>query len=156
MFREIKKSGSTMESEESLEILKNGVYGVLSTVGEDGYAYGVPLNYIYDGSSVFFHCGFNGHKIDNLHFDDKVSFCVVGNNEIAPSILSMRYKSVIVFGRANEAQGEEKREALKLFIEKYTPQFRSKGMEHIENSIDGTCVYKIKVEHISGKSRHFK
>lgn len=29
-------------------ILENAEYGVLSTVGSDGFPYGVPLNFAYD------------------------------------------------------------------------------------------------------------
>ena len=34
--------------------------------GEDGYAYGVPLNYVYVDNSIYFHCAKEGHKLDNI------------------------------------------------------------------------------------------
>ena len=33
-------------------ILENAEYGVLSTAGSDGFPYGVPLNFAYDGKKM--------------------------------------------------------------------------------------------------------
>lgn len=39
--------------EDILRILKENVYGVLSTISEDGWPYGVPVSYVYeDGKST--------------------------------------------------------------------------------------------------------
>lgn len=34
--------------EDILRILKENVYGVLSTISEDGWPYGVPVSYVYE------------------------------------------------------------------------------------------------------------
>jgi hypothetical protein len=151
MFREIKRAELALKNEDAAELLKDSSYGVLSTVGEDGYAYGIPLNFVYEDGAVYFHSALKGHKLDNISFNDKVSFCVIGENRVIPSNLSTRYKSVIVFGKSKELTGEEKRDALKLLVEKYAPAFRSSAFKHIETDFDSTAVFKITIEHMTGK-----
>jgi len=153
MFREIRRKDRKLEVEEAKELLKKEVYGVLSTVGEDGYPYGVPVKYVYIDDSIYFHCAREGHKLDNIFFNDKVSFCVVGNTEVLPEIFSMKYESVIVFGRAMEVNGDEKEKALLEIINKYSRDYLEKGKEYIKNSGDATKVIKIRIEHISVKGR---
>jgi nitroimidazol reductase NimA-like FMN-containing flavoprotein (pyridoxamine 5'-phosphate oxidase superfamily) len=152
MFREMRYSKRALGEEEAIKMLKDCEYGVLSTVGDDGYAYGVPLNFVYDGSAIYFHCAKEGHKLDNLRFNSKVSFCVVGEAVIVPHAFTTQYKSAVVFGVAREAEGAEKRTALELLIKKYSPDFLEKGMKYIDADIDKTCVFKINIEHISAKA----
>ncbi len=47
MFREIRLKGRVINNEKTIEIIKKGSFGVLATIGKDGYPYGVPLNYTY-------------------------------------------------------------------------------------------------------------
>jgi len=152
MFREMRYSKRSLGDEEAVKMLTDCEYGVLSTSGDDGYAYGVPLNFVYDGNAIYFHCAKEGHKVDNLRFNDKVSFCVVGKAQVVPDVFTTKYKSAVVFGVAREAEGAEKRTALELIIKKYSPDFLEKGMKYIDADIDKTCVFKINIEHISAKA----
>lgn len=52
--------------EDILRILKENVYGVLSTISEDGWPYGVPVSYVYEDGKIYFHSATMGHKVDNL------------------------------------------------------------------------------------------
>jgi nitroimidazol reductase NimA-like FMN-containing flavoprotein (pyridoxamine 5'-phosphate oxidase superfamily) len=142
-----------MDNEQALNLLEKGQYGVLSTVGENGYAYGVPLNYVYREGSIYFHCALEGNKWDNLKFNNKVSFCVVGNTQPIPDKFSYRYESVIVFGRATEVYDKEKEDALVALIQKYAGEFMEKGMEYIQKDSIKTKVIKINVEYLTGKAR---
>jgi len=67
---------------EAEAILAAGAYGVLSTVGEDGQPYGVPVSYTYKNNCIYFHCAAVGHKIENIQNNPRVSFCVVGNTRV--------------------------------------------------------------------------
>lgn len=132
------------------EFLAIGEYGVLSTVGEDGFPYGVPVNYAYDGESIYFHCAKNaGHKQDNLGFCNNVSFTVVCKSEVVQEIFTSKYKSVIVFGVAEKI--EEKRYALELLVKKYSPEFVAEGSAEIDKAISVTDIYKITPCKISAK-----
>lgn len=64
MFYEMRRKDRLLTEKEAKEILSEGEYGVLSTIGEDGYPYGVPVNYVYLNDSIYFHCAADvGHKL---------------------------------------------------------------------------------------------
>lgn len=153
MFREMRRSEREIDKEQAIDLLQKGQYGVLSIAGENGYAYGIPLNYVYIDGSIYFHCAKEGNKLDNISFNNKVSFCVVGNTEPIAEKFSYRYESTIIFGKATEVFENEKVTALIALIQKYSNEFYEKGVEYIKNSKSETKVMKITVEHISGKAR---
>ena len=47
MFRELRRKNQQLSETEARSILKNGTHGVLSVQGDDGYPYGVPMNYLF-------------------------------------------------------------------------------------------------------------
>lgn len=151
MFHEMRRANKKMEDSEACELLKNCEYGILSTTGEDGYPYGVPVNYVFSDNEILFHCATEGHKIENINNSDKVSFCAVDNTEVVPENFTSKYKSVIAFGKISEIQGEEKNAALLKILEKYSPQYMEKGMEYVQRAFDKLKTYKITVEYITGK-----
>ncbi len=133
------------------KILYTGEYGVLSTVGADGSPYGVPLNYAYDGKKIYFHCAKNaGHKQENLHFCNRVSFCVVCGNAVDSSHFTEKYECAIVFGTAEKVE-DNKSYALELLVKKYSPEFYEQGLKQIKKSAHNTDIYEISIEKISGK-----
>lgn len=153
MFREMRRKDRELGKEEILEILKKGEYGIFSTISQNGYPYGLPVNYVYTNGSIYFHCAVEGHKLDNIKNNDKVSFCVVGPTQILPDKFSTKYESVIVFGRAIEVSGDEKNRALLELINKYSPDYIEQGKEYIQKKNKDSKVIKIKTEHITGKGR---
>lgn len=74
MFKEMRRKECSIQNEQAIKLLEDCKYGVLSTVGENGYAYGVPLNYVYHKGNIYFHCAGEGNKLDNIMFNNKVSF----------------------------------------------------------------------------------
>jgi nitroimidazol reductase NimA-like FMN-containing flavoprotein (pyridoxamine 5'-phosphate oxidase superfamily) len=152
MFREMRRQDKKIDNEEAAAILEAGEYGVLSTAGSNGYAYGVPVSYAYSRGSIYFHCAPEGQKLDNIKHNNKVSFCVVGSTEILPGNFSTKYESVIIFGKASEVYDDEKREALVAILKKYSPGFMDKGMEYLKTDSCKTKVIKIEIEHVTGKS----
>jgi nitroimidazol reductase NimA-like FMN-containing flavoprotein (pyridoxamine 5'-phosphate oxidase superfamily) len=153
MFKEMRRKDRELKNDEIIEILKNNDYGILSTVGENGYPYGVPISYIYFKDSIYFHCAVEGHKLDNIKNNDKVSFCIVGKTCILPDKFSTKYESVIIFGKANEVFDNEKNTVLLEVLNKYSPDYIEKGKVYIANAGVKTKVIKISIEHISGKAR---
>lgn len=152
MFREMRKSTRALSEAEAYEILKNGEYGILSTQNEDGYSYGVPLSYALEGNNLYFHGAREGQKLDNIKINPKVCFTVVGATEVIPDKFSTKYESSIAFGKAEIIDGAEKSNALKLFIEKYSPQFKDAGMEYINKASSVTTIIKLTIEHLTGKA----
>ncbi len=153
MFKEMRKKDREVLGEDIEKILTNGEYGVLATVGENGYPYTVPLSYVYQDNSIYFHCAKEGHKLDNIEKNHKVSFCVVTDTEVLPGKFSTNYKSIIAFGEAKELTGVLKRDILFKFIEKYSQSFIEEGKRYIERAQDSAKIVEIKIEHITGKSR---
>lgn len=54
MFYEMRRKDRLLTEKEAREILSEGEYGVLSTMGENGYPYGVPVNYVYPQRQYIF------------------------------------------------------------------------------------------------------
>lgn len=151
MFPEIRRKERALDNEKALEMLENGEYGVLSTVGENGYAYGVPLNYVYIDGAVYFHCAVEGHKLNNMRHNDRVSFCVVASSKPIPQAFSTEYNSTILFGKAVEVEDDEKEKALMAIVLKYSSGYIEEGRQEIKKAWKATKVFKIVTEHISAK-----
>jgi nitroimidazol reductase NimA-like FMN-containing flavoprotein (pyridoxamine 5'-phosphate oxidase superfamily) len=153
MPRPIRRADRALSQEQAREILVKGKYGILSTVSSEGQPYGVPVNYSSNGDVLYFHCAVEGHKLENIATNNRVSFCVVGETEILPDKFATRYESSIVFGKAFELNGNEKLSGLIEVLKKYSPDFMEKGLLYIKNNIEKTRVYKIEIESFSGKAR---
>lgn len=153
MVREMRRSDRSMTTQDMEELLRASEYGVLSILGLDGYTYGVPLSYVFANETIYFHSALEGYKLDSLQKHEKASFCVVGETELLPSKFSTKYQSVIVFGKITTIEGDEKREALVGFLEKYSSDFMEKGMKYLASDEPKTKVLKLIIEDMSGKAR---
>ncbi len=153
MFKQIRRQDRALNQTETLAIINNGEYGVLSTADDNNQPYGIPVSYAIIDNSIYIHSATEGHKLENIAANSKVSFCVVGKTEVLPSKFSTKYKSAIVFGTASLINGTEKRESLTALITKYSPDFQEKGAKYIDSLYERTAVIKVKIDHFSGKSR---
>jgi len=150
----MRRQDRKLDRTETDKILKNGDYGVLSMVGEDNCAYGIPLNYVYMRNSIYFHCASEGQKLDYIRKNNKVSFCVVGEAIPLVDQFSMKYESAIVSGNASEVDGDEKFEVLIALVAKYSSdEYLEKGREYAVRALDKTTVIRIDIENITGKAR---
>lgn len=152
MDHKIRRTDRAIPEDEAKVILQQGEYGVLSTVAADGQPYGLPLNYCYITDSIYFHCAAEGHKIQNIRSNPKVSFTVVGNTEVLSGKFTSKYASAIVFGRASEVTGADKQKALIEVLKKYSSSHMESGMKMIESYEDKVRVYKISIEALTGKA----
>ena len=153
MFKKMRRLDRELNKTDIEEILTHGEYGILSTMGTDGYPYGIPVNYVYMNGKIYFHCaGDAGHKVDNLNHCAKVCFTVVGKTRLMPEKFSLQYESIVAFGVA-KALTQEKRQTLEKLIQKYSPEHLEAGLQYINRAIDQTAVYQITVEHVTGKGR---
>ncbi len=151
-FRDMRLSGRKMHNDAAEKLLLEGMYGVLAVRGDGGYPYTVPLNYAYENGCIFFHCAKEGHKLDAIAGDKKVSFCVVGETRAMPERFTTFYRSVIAFGKARLVEDDgEKLVAMRLISAKYSPGLEQEGEETIKRTWGRLNIVKIKVEHLSGK-----
>ena len=151
-MREMRRKELKIDEQEAISILTKGEYGILSTIDEHGQLYGFPLNYAYHDRCIYFHAAQMGHKIDNIVFNDRVSFCVVGKTKVIQSEFTTKYESVICFGKASTVEGEDKKKGLIALIEKYSPDYLNAGLKAIEKSLKNVAVIKLEIEYISGKA----
>lgn len=152
-MRPLRRIDRGLSGDETAQLLEQGEYGILSTVDAQGQPYGVPLSYAYRNDCIYFHCALSGHKLDNLATNPRVCFCVVGRTELLPAQFATRYESALAFGRAAEVFGEERLEALRWLVEKYSPEFQAEGESYIEQQRHATRVIKITIDQLSGKAR---
>ncbi len=153
MFREIKLKDRIVNKERVIEIMKKGLFGVLSTIGKDGYPYGVPLNYTFLNNCICFHCAQEGHKLDNIDFNNKVSFCVVTKSDVLANEFDTDYESAIAFGKATViTDNSDKKDILLSVLNKYSADYLKAGNSYMKKYWDKTKVIKIQIDHLSGKA----
>lgn len=149
----VRRQDRLLGEAEALEILRVGEYGYLSMRDEEG-VYGVPVNYVLDGETIYFHSASEGRKLRCVEYDPRVSFCVVGSVELRPQELTTNYRSVIVSGEASIVEDDElKRHVLRLLVAKYSAQYCEQGNAAIQRSADRTSVISIEIESISAKCK---
>lgn len=148
-----------LNEEEALTILKNGEHGIIATISKDNQPYGVPVSYVNDDKYIYFHSALKGHKLDNIAFNNKVSFSVVeqGKAVFKDNDFSTYFASVIVFGKAEIVEDEEERNyALKILSEKYLSEYMSEFDKAMELSAKITTVVRISMDKVVGKAKKEK
>jgi hypothetical protein len=154
MYKEIRRKDRALDNASAFAVLKNSAYGVLSTADKDNQPYGTPVSYVVVDNSIFIHSATEGHKLENITSNSKVSFCVVGKTRLLPDKFSTEYESAIVFGTALIVDGEnQKREALEALLAKYSPDYLEAGEKYIDKLFDQVIVMQVSIDHITGKSR---
>lgn len=152
MFREMRRKNQILSYEENISILENCSSGVLAVLGDNNYPYAVPLSYVYYDNSIFFHCAKEGHKIDSIIKNNKVSFCIVEQDNIMPQKYTTYYRSIIAFGKAQVLEdNSKKRYALEKLAAKYSPDYEQGRLQEIERLFKNVCIVKINIEHMTGK-----
>ena len=154
MFPKMRRSDRALLSDEVHEILETAKYGIMASIGANGYPYGVPISFVVMNGKIFFHCAADvGSKVENIRANPKVCFTVVGYTEPLPEKFVTIYESVIIFGTAKEAHSESKKTALLKILAKYSSDHLESGRRYLEKLFDKTSVFEINIEHITGKAR---
>ena len=153
MFRKMLREMQALTKEECVRSLCEEPRGVLSVLGDDGYPYGMPMNYWYDKESdcLYFHGGKYGHKIDAIQKCAKASFCVYDQGFRREGEWALNIKSVIVFGHIREVEDYDRAmDICRRLSYKYTPD--DEYIEHeIKNSGPGTLCLELVPEYMTGK-----
>ncbi len=152
-FRHVRRKNREVAEEEARRILDRAEYGVLATVGADGWPYAVPVNHAVSGDTIYVHCARAGHKLDNLAHQERVSYCAVASARVLPEQLSTLYESAIVFGRAALVDDPaERQHALELLARRFCGGLTPAARETIRADGPRTAVVRIRIEHITGKA----
>lgn len=138
---------------ELFEIIKNCKVCHVGLVDND-FPYVLAFNFGFDGKSIFLHCAKEGRKIDILMKNNNV--CVefdayhelFSRNEEVACSWRMRYKSVLVFGKAQFIENyNQKINGLKELMKNYS----SINCNFSEPSVNNINVIKIDVDKITGR-----
>ncbi len=118
--------------------------------------YIVPLCFGYHDNVIYFHGTLKGQKIDLIRKNPNVCFEFDTVTETLESEnacdWSMKYQSVIGFGKALFIEGsEEKRKALSIIMAQYTDRL----FQFPENKLKATAVIKVEIESMTGKQSGF-
>ncbi len=152
MFREMRRKKQKLSTVETINVLKRGTSGVLAVHGDEGYPYSVPLSYVYNDEKIYFHSAINGHKLDALKTNSKVSFCVIDKDEIVPEKFTTYFRSAIAFGKAYVVDDhKEKREILEMLGMKYSSDFRNKMDGEINGAFERVAIIVMEIEYLTGK-----
>ena len=152
MFREMRRHAQQVDTGVCEEILRTAPRGVLSLAGDDGYPYGIPMNFVYEDGKFYFHCAGEGHKIDAIDGCPKVSFCVIDKDDVVPEKLTTVYRSVIVFGKAYVLDDERKiAQGARIIGEKYLRGMSDRVESEIAQSMPKLTVIRMDIEHMTGK-----
>lgn len=151
--RPMRRQDRAISREDAIEILHVEEYGILSTVGEDGLPYSVPLSYVMDADAIYFHCANTGHKLDNIQHQPQVAFLVVGpTTPVFNGSMTSLYESVMVQGTAARVEDDtEKRRIMKILCQKYFPNHMDQ-FEHAMRALPVTDVWRISMDQVSGKA----
>ena len=153
MFREMRRKNQQLTEMECVEILNRNTSGVLAVLGDEGYPYAVPLSYVYDGESLYFHCAKSGHKLDAIKLCDKISFCVVDQDNVVRQEYTTYFRSVILFGRASILNKDDDiYAAIEKLAIKYNPTDSKENRDNVINKEHtALCIVKLDVDHMTGK-----
>ncbi len=151
MYREMRKKDRAMTEADARGLLNEADFGFLGLADTDGQPYVVPVNHAVVDGHIVFHCAQEGHKLDLLKANPLVSYAVCTVHEVLPEEISTRYKSAIVFGKAEIVRDTAtKRPILVALMARLAPGVPfSCG----DDSMDAACVVRIKIDRITGKHR---
>jgi nitroimidazol reductase NimA-like FMN-containing flavoprotein (pyridoxamine 5'-phosphate oxidase superfamily) len=151
MFREMRRGKQLLSMEDTVAVMDRCTNGVLACLGDEDYPYAVPLSYVYFNDKIYFHSAKAGHKIDAVTKNPKVSFSVIDEDTIVSGKYTTYFRSVIAFGKARIVEGDERLEAFKALVEKYSGD----QSEESKHNIIAGCIHAyfiaIDIEHITGK-----
>lgn len=125
---------------------------------EGNKPYVVPVLPGYEDNALYFHSATEGKKVEMLRANPRVCFEVDIDVEVvlgkAPCASSVKYRSVIGWGRAEFVEGEEeKAKALDVIMRHHGGSFMDyAGSPEAKKAMSRVAVVKIEIEKMTGKA----
>ena len=107
MFRKMRRKKQELTEKQCLDILRRAKTATLALSGDDGYPYSVPMNFVYEDGKIYFHGAKEGHKIDAIKNNPKVSMSIIDQEDVIEEELTTYFRSVILFGKARILQEDD-------------------------------------------------
>lgn len=151
----VRRQDRLLDEAKATELLLRGEYGTLSMSCPDEGAYGIPVNYVWDGDqSLYVHCAPVGRKLQCMEKEPRVSFCVVGKTNVLSDKFTTEYESIVLQCTAHRGLSDaERMKALSLLLDKYSPHDKAVGMKYAEKSFHRTEIIRLQVTEWSGKCK---
>ncbi|MDE6410700.1 MAG: pyridoxamine 5'-phosphate oxidase family protein [Muribaculaceae bacterium] len=150
MDHKMRRSRQELPIEETKDILRKGRECVMAVCSDGDCPYAVPINYVYDGEHIYLHSAKQGHKIEALKRNPKVSLCVVTQGDIVPEEFTTYFRSAIIFGRARFIENEEEKiEALWKLSRKYCENLDATA--EISKFLKAVAIIEISIDRMTGK-----
>ena len=123
---------------------------------DNGIPYIVPVNFVYENNTLYIHSANRGKKIDIIKKNNNVGFEIDIDVEFVkkedPCECTMKYRSVIGFGKAYIVDGEnEKKRIMNLMTRRYL----GKTYNFSDEEIDSVTIVKIVIEEVTGKKSEY-
>lgn len=150
----VRRQDRLLDEAKAISLLRNGEYGVLSMVTDNG-GYGIPVNFVWDEkNSIYIHCAPEGRKLKAIRENPNVSLCIIGKVHLLPNKFTTEYESAMFFGKAHvNLSNEEKMKALHLLIDKLSSDFKDIGAKYAEKSFHRVEIIRVDFEEFSGKQK---
>ncbi|MFW6148812.1 MAG: pyridoxamine 5'-phosphate oxidase family protein [Atribacterota bacterium] len=118
--------------------------------------YLVPMNYGFHEPYIYLHSANEGLKIDILRRNPQVCIGIVGDVKLEKSSdvckTSMKYSSVIIFGKAEFlSDKDDKNKALSHIVQHYEQDVSRDKLNIDESELNRVTVLKVRIEKITGK-----
>jgi nitroimidazol reductase NimA-like FMN-containing flavoprotein (pyridoxamine 5'-phosphate oxidase superfamily) len=162
------------------QVIQRAAYGVLALTDDQGLPYSLPLSAVLEGDSLYFHSAAEGTKnalieeaeggrpaqmvfvcdvkVPDLYSDEELdAFAAEGNlGAYTSKVFTTEFASAIVCGRVHVVTDEEeKRRALTLICQKYTPGKMKYVPMAIGHSLARTEVYRLDIENLTAKRKKY-
>lgn len=146
----------TISAKQDLEaIIRRCQFCNIAMIDTEGKPYVIPMNYGYRDDVFYFHGAKKGKKADALRMNAEVCISISTdhelryvNEEVACS-WSMRYRSVIAYGKAEFVEEpEEKTRCLDIIMAQYT----ERGFSYSDPAVRDVMVFRVRVEKMEGRS----
>lgn len=157
MFREMRRKKQQVSDEECRRVLTTAKRGVLSVIGDMGYPYAVPVDFLYDENDgkVYIHSSKSGHKIDSILKDNKVCF-TVWDEGYHKDDWSFFVTSVIIMGKAELVEDRDTAyDRVRRLGLKYYPSAAEVDVE-MERDFARVALIAVTADNMTGKLVHEK
>ena len=152
MFRELRRKKQLLSEQETLRVLEEGKTGIVGVLGDDGYPYTVPINYVSLENKIYFHSAKKGHKVDAIAKEPKVSMTVVEKDDVVSREFTTYFRSIQLFGKAYVVEDEAERNvAFRALCEKFSGADMDRYDEIMSKEAAAAAIVRIDIEHITGK-----
>ena len=161
-----RKQEQAIPAEEAWQVLSSpdvqyGYLGLHGLAEEGGFPYVVPMNFGADAQAeaIYFHSTNEptSKRCRAIGEDARASFTVVDPGSAIipdaqgrPCKFSMRYRSVMVFGRIEAVEAPDEKARLFNFLMQQRASSARLDQVRPEDA-DGATVWRLRVEHVSGK-----